>query len=313
MKLIIADDDQKRARDALTFRSWGTSLTPEQFTQREQQLRQHPWARRAMTTWLLCDDRDSVVSSCETFRMVSVSNGREGASHALASVFSEPALRGRGYASTLMKLLTRELPERDPAIQTALLFSDVGIPLYEQAGFESRPALDWVFPAVTGDAAAAVDELIEESRLEAAFAEVPRPDQPFFIWPTADQIDWHIERERTYSALLALPRPRSCGARAGRSVIFWAAKHVSNELVVLLLHAGDPRDAEALFLAARRAAAEASLQRVRWWDSFLPFPLPEALAGGRRIAREGELPMLRPFQPEIRARDWTWIPRAIWV
>jgi len=309
MKLVIADEGQKRARDRLTFASWGARLTPEQYCLREQRLRQHPWARGALTTWLLCDGGE-VVSSCETFRMTSSSRSRPASTHGVASMFTEPALRGRGHASALMKLLMRELPERSPDLHASILFSDVGAALYEQVGFRAVPAHDWIFPTEAGSPSAVADQLLTEDSVRDI---CPEPTRPFLVWPAPEQVDWHLERERTYAAVLSRARPESCGARVGRSAIVWAAKYETDELMVLLLAADRPGEAEALLRAARRAAHGASLVRVRWWECPLPFELPAAFAGGRRVPRDGELPMLLLFHPDVRAQDWTCIPRAIWV
>jgi hypothetical protein len=96
-------------------------------------------------------------------------------------------------------------------------------------------------------------------------------------------------------------------------VILWAAKYTTDELFVIWLDASTREEAEVLLRMARRTAHGAGLSKVRWWECPLPFQLPEDFGGGRRVPRQGALPMLRAFQPEVRAEDWTFIPRAIWV
>ena len=59
-----------------------------------------------MTTWLYVDE-GQVLSSCETFRMDSFLDGVRGSSFGVASVYTEPALRGRGYAGEMMQVLPR--------------------------------------------------------------------------------------------------------------------------------------------------------------------------------------------------------------
>ncbi|HCF61983.1 MAG TPA: N-acetyltransferase, partial [Myxococcales bacterium] len=107
--LVLADEEQKRLRDPLAWEAWGEALTPAQFAVREERLRAHLWARQAMATWLLIDEEGRTLSSCETFRMRSRAwiDGVEswGVTFAVASVLTEPRLRGRGFASRMMRLL----------------------------------------------------------------------------------------------------------------------------------------------------------------------------------------------------------------
>jgi len=267
-----------------------------------------------MRTWLLCGDTGEVLSSCETFRMSSSNQCQNGWTHAVASVFTEPALRGRRYASVLTEMLMRELAQRESDLHASILFSDVGSSLYERAGFEAVPsARDWVFPAEAGSASELADQLIAEGDVRSVWAELSPPSASFVIWPGPEQVDWHLERERTYSSLLSRERPESCGARVGRSIVVWAAKYATDELILLWLAAVRLSDAERLVRAARRIARAAALSRVRWWECPPPFELPSDFAGGRRIRRDGELPMLRAFRSDLRAREWSVIPRAIWV
>ena len=74
--LRLATEEEKRARDRVTYAAWGEGLSLRQYLDREQQLRAHAWARDAMETWLLCD-RETIVCSCESLRMPSWCGWRE--------------------------------------------------------------------------------------------------------------------------------------------------------------------------------------------------------------------------------------------
>src|SRR4051812_33318121 len=103
MRLIsITNEEMKRDRDRQTHAEWGKALTVEQYLEREQRLRSHPWSRATMTTWFWVDHNGAVLASCETFRMNSSVDGSAGHSYAVASVFTEPSLRGRGHAGRMM-------------------------------------------------------------------------------------------------------------------------------------------------------------------------------------------------------------------
>jgi len=312
MRLIQAAEAQLRERDRVTYQAWGGRLTPAEWALREERLRAHAWSRAGLAGWLLMDQDEKVLASCETYRMQSYLQGAPGTTLGVASVFCEPALRGRGYASRLMALLGAHM-QRERA-QAGILFSDVGAPLYERAGYVARPAGDLVFAPAGGDPAAAVDGLLDEANMAAALASVPIPGSRFLVWPSAEQLDWHLERSRTYATLFRRPRAPSCGARAGQATAFWAADLWKNRLQVLLIVAADASATSALIEAARREAARSGLDGVRLWlDPEAPDPGRAGLGAGRPAPREGSLPMIRAFAAGLAPEDWTLIPRGLWI
>jgi GNAT superfamily N-acetyltransferase len=332
--LLLATEAEMLERDWLTHVEWGQLLTPADYVEREKRLRDHPWSRETFLSWLFVDERGAVLSSCETYQMRSfLHEGRagapeEGVTYGVASVFTEPALRGRGYAARMMSELGDALLARErwgvrldkpgyPPSGTAhgvILFSDVGSELYARAGFAPRPAVDRVYLPEEGDPGDGV-ELLGEGDIAAALSSVPRPggESSFVVWPTALQVDWHIERERVYASLLGGERPTAWGARLGGSLALWAGNFKLRELVILLLHAESPLQLEALVRSARRTARVAGLTRVTCWEVPTPFPWPEDLAGGQRRPRDGGLPMLRPLDPRVTPDNWAVIPRALWI
>jgi GNAT superfamily N-acetyltransferase len=310
MHLEIASLDEQRQRDQKTQDAWGGKLTPAQFLAREERLRTHAWARRAMTTWFLRDDDGTLLASCETYRMRSFLDGDGSDSFGIASVFTEPALRGRGHATRLMDLVIERVRHDSPAAHAMLLFSDVGAAIYERSGYRTRPADDLLFPPAPG--ALAADALLDETEALAAFSTLEPPLEPFVIWPARDQLDWHLERARTYAALLGRPLLPHAGARIGDSVIVWAADWKHDRLQVLLLASSRGHEAEALVRAARRCAAAADLNEVRLWAEPWDFVGRDDL-GGDRVARRDSLPMLAPLLPSLRPEMWRRIPRAVWM
>jgi len=210
----------------------------------------------------------------------------------------------------MMALLPDALLARDPAALSIILFSDVGPGIYARAGFIERPAFDWVLDSLEGDAEEGV-ELLGEEEIAGALSLIPRPAAGLVIWPTAGQIDWHLERERVYSELLGGDRPTGSGARAGGSVALWACNFKTNELFILLLHVNGTRELQVIVRSAQRTARRAGLSRVRIWEP--PVAAPWTLEGAERRPRDGGLPMLRPLDPRVSPEDWEVIPRALWV
>ncbi|WP_426754559.1 GNAT family N-acetyltransferase [Myxococcus sp. Y35] len=318
MHLVVANEAQKVERDRHTYAAWGSPLTVEQFLQRELRLRAHPWSQAHMRTWLLCDDSGRVLTSCETFRTGSVLRGADGQespgdSFIIASVFTEPALRGHGYATRLMDLVAAELERTEPQAHAAVLYSDVGARLYGRSGYQEAPAWDWHLPVLSSLATRQVDSLLEDADVPAALERMRRPEVPFFLWPDAPQVDWHLERERIYAELLRRPRPRACGAVVGASTALWAMVARLGELVVLMLDARSEDDAAALLEAARAQAHKAGLAKVVLWEEPGTMPWVARLPDASREARDGSLPMLRPLRAGLPAAADIHFPRALWA
>ena len=95
-----ATAEEIQRRDAITHPSWGLPLSVEQYRERERRLRAHPFSRQGMTSWHWAEG-STVLASCETFRMRSVLAGEEGTTYGVASVYTEPALRGRNVVDAL--------------------------------------------------------------------------------------------------------------------------------------------------------------------------------------------------------------------
>jgi GNAT superfamily N-acetyltransferase len=318
MRLVLASDAQKAERDVVTYPAWGAPLSVEGYLEREKRLRAHAWPRAELKTWLLCADDGGVLASCETYRTDSFLRAPDGAltpgdSFAIASVFTEERLRGRGYATRLMDLLAAELELTAPRAQSALLFSDVGAALYGRSGYQELPAWDWCLAPEPGEPSARVDRLLTEADLSTALARMRRPEVPFFYWPTPAQLDWHLERERVYAELMPRPRPEANGATVRESTALWYMMGRTGTLMVMVFDARSASDAAALLGAARRVAHRAGLSRVVLWEEPATAPLLAQVPGAVRQPREGSLPMVRPLRPGLPFGATTPIPRVLWV
>jgi GNAT superfamily N-acetyltransferase len=293
--LILATEEQKCARDALNYEAWGMLLSREQYGAREVRLRAHPWSQSALMSWLLLGDDGDVLSSCETYRMESFVGASAGTTWGVASVFTERRLRGKGYASRMMALLVERVRELDPKGHAIVLYSDVGTAMYERSGFVVvGSGQDRAWGAEPGERAA---EVVTEP------LELARPDDPFVVWPSASQIDWHRERERAYASLLGRTPLATAGARVGDGAILWMTGVRADRLLIL---GWNGKNLAPLIQTARSVAADAGLEKVVMWDQ------PGA-SGGWLEARVGGLPMLHPIDSRVRAEDWRTIPRAVWV
>lgn len=307
MRLVTATEAQASERDRLTHAAWGQRLSLDDFRAREIRLRNHPWSRSGMTTWLWTGAGGEILSSCESFAMRSRFRGAWSVSFGIASVFTEVRLRGRGHALAMMEAVTAALRRRAPEAHGVILFSEVGATLYERAGFQPLHLHDRVLEARPAAGAA---RRIGEAEVPALLARMAPPDDPFVIWPTAEQIDWHLERARFYAERLGRTLP-TCGVELGEARALWCADFKNDRLAVLLATAPDEAAGAALLREAQGAAAAAGLAEVRVWET-PSLPLPATL--GRRISRDDDaLPMLLPFAAGLDAGAWREVPRALWL
>ncbi|MBU8895244.1 N-acetyltransferase [Corallococcus sp. H22C18031201] len=319
MHLVLATAAQKAQRDAVTHAAWGSPLTVAQFQGRELRLRSHPWCRAGMKTWLWVGDDGAVLSSCESFsnhsHLRAPDGTREaGESFSIASVYTEPHLRGHGHATRMMDAVAQELGRLSPRAHAAVLFSDVGAPLYRRSGYVESAAWDWTAPSEGAPPGRA--ERLGEHDVASALARLRVPDAPLVLWPSAAQLDWHLERERIYAELLERPRPQACGAVVGDSTALWCMMARYGELVLLMLDARSPADAEALLTEARRVAQGARLPRVVVWEEPGTAEVLAAVAGRvglTRAARDGALPMTRPLHARLPVVEPVPFSRALWV
>jgi hypothetical protein len=120
------------------------------------------------------------------------------------------------------------------------------------------------------------------------------------------QCDWHVERERFYSRALARPAPGTHTASFGEARCAFAASFQTNELHVLWYRCSSDDEARALIHGLQHVAHACHLDAVRFWETT---PLPTA--GGRRVERLDEVPMLRAL--DGGASSWPEIHRGLWA
>jgi GNAT superfamily N-acetyltransferase len=303
-RLVEATDSEQRARDLLTAQAWGRQLTTEQFLQREAGLRAHPFAKQHLRTWLWVDEAGAVLSSCETFEVPARRGSRLGRAFVIASVFTEPALRGKGHAVTLINAVCERLGQQTDALAVSL-FSEVGARIYERAGFVAQPSWDVVLPLETS-----VLPMVTSSVEEFPAVEAPpsvMADGSVQLELTVEQCDWQVERERLYARALKRPELKTHLLRRGRSSLALTASFQTNELHVLWYRFELPADVGPLLAAAADHGRASGLKALRVWET-TPIPLP---AGSARVERTDELPMLRSL--DGAPARWSFIERGLWA
>ncbi|KAJ3518677.1 hypothetical protein NM208_g14429 [Fusarium decemcellulare] len=204
-----------------THPHWGSALTIDDYISREYDNLEAPLARDGgVTGWMLTDgnlpaDDRPILSCCETYKkraLVSSRDGavREGTSHGVASVFTFPECRGKGYASKMMSLLADELRGRQQNSEGdadfSVLWSDVGKNFYNAVGwkpFEStyielpaanaEPIHDAALKTITIDdlpTLADRDETLIRNRIAS-----PSSQNRAAVLPDLTTLRWHLHRE----------------------------------------------------------------------------------------------------------------------
>lgn len=300
LSVRAASDAEKRARDEVTYAVWGERLTLPQYLAREARLRAHPWASRGMETWLLCDG-ETIVSSCESFAMESRRGDVTGTSYGIASVFTEETFRGKRYATELVDRVSGALLAREGS-HAVVLYSDVGAPIYERAGFVYPPRLEWW---VDASAHAPVEGLLLDDAIAVRRVPTTTSDEVVIV-PSPEQFDWHHARERYYAEARNRRAPGRHRIAYGEDQLIVAADLKNGELLVL--SAEWTADSVATLLcAAADLAWQLGLAGVRLWA-------PDGIAPPAFVATKplsSSLPMIR--SAGSRALAWRDVQRGVWV
>lgn len=218
----------------MTHPKWGAALTLDNYLGREVYLQTVPLAKEGgLTSWILTDgslspDERPILSSCESLRKraiaASSTSGEivDGIAHGVASVFTEPQFRGKGYASRMMKEVGEVLKkwQAEDEKKTALfsvLYSDIGKKFYAKNGWAPYPSAHVSFkpaagaPMVNGDVnekkagakpigyhelaeLCCADEALLKKRVKEAVTTGGKKTAAAIL-PSLEQLLWHMMRE----------------------------------------------------------------------------------------------------------------------
>ncbi|KAL2153590.1 hypothetical protein VTH82DRAFT_4745 [Thermothelomyces myriococcoides] len=249
-----------------TYHNWGCALTEEEYITREEYLTTVPLARNGgITHWILTvasmpPDGRPILSSCESLRKRALCSRDgeppvEGIAHAIGSVFTEPAYRGRGYASRMLRELGEKLrgwqvspPSPTPTSVPApapvspsralfsVLYSDIGKSFYARHGWPAFESSHVSFRPVAGAAAAAAAADKDKKQVATPIgyhelAELCAVDEKLLredlmrrrdgkthvaILPELDAMLWHLMREDFMTKSIFGKTPTVRGAVAGK-------------------------------------------------------------------------------------------------
>lgn len=285
------------------------------YLERERYLMTVPLSKDGgMTHWILVNknlppNERPILGSCESVRkraLISDKHGNvsEGISHGIGSVFSNPAYRGRGYASRMMQELGRMLrtwQAENKDCKFTVLWSDIGKDYYARHGWKTFPSTHIEFPPASEIVSSSARPLfsgdlaelcaIDEAMLKTSLASTTDGKFHVTLIPDNDQMQWHHLREDFLCEKLFGKTPEVRGAIIGelghRVWAVWTRSFYGaidkieskNTLHILRLVIEDEVSAtadqlEAILEVARGQATEWKLAHVELWN---PSPFVQSL------------------------------------
>lgn len=214
-----------------TSNAWKGALTPYEYVEEAAYLLTVPLNKDGgMTIWILTDktlppEERPILASCETIRkrtLISDSDGnvKETITHGVASVYTNPAYRGQGYASRLMKDLGEVLQTWQSDIgkpSGSILFSDIGKKFYGNLGWLPFRSSHVEFEAVAGPEplnstpllAQDLAELcrLDESMLRKAMSKKTGGKTRMAIIPDEDSMLWFHRKEEFLTRKKVFDKP----------------------------------------------------------------------------------------------------------
>jgi hypothetical protein len=314
---------------SLELLSWRDSLDEQQYFDESAYMLIIPLAKDGgMTLWILTDttlppDQRPILCSCQTFvkrTLVSDPDGNlsEKNIHAVASVFTDPALRRRGYCARLMRELATVLRTfRFDATTNvgSVLYSDIGPRYYADLGWHPFPNNSEIVlkPREAQDLAGSrsishdeLDQLCRDDEVMArkALSEPSKSGKTrICVIPDLDHMLWHHCKADFAANINFGEIPKAKGAVAGepgdRIWAIWThrwydkpdAPDAQNTLYVLRLVVENEQgkrviqadQMKALLQAMQAEACKWKLQDVKIWD---PSPLVQYLVRETGIEHE---------------------------
>ncbi|CAK7211280.1 hypothetical protein SBRCBS47491_001069 [Sporothrix bragantina] len=177
--LAIPTAEERKKVWELTHPMWGNALVIDDYLHREDYLTTVPLAMNSgITHWILTDgtlppNQRPILSSCETLRKHAMAAAAsttatvvDGVAHGIASVFTDPIYRGKGYAGRMLTELGPQLErwqvetpnhgkvgvpsntesDKDSKTLFSVLYSDIGKSYYASKGWPAFPSTHLSFP-----------------------------------------------------------------------------------------------------------------------------------------------------------------------
>ncbi|PUU77495.1 hypothetical protein B9Z19DRAFT_169107 [Tuber borchii] len=307
---------------------WGQHLTLKQYLKREEILANTTLTGNGgLTNWALVDPTTSpatVLASCESIRKevffleagsneVRVSHG-----HGIGSVFTPVEMRGKGYASLMLKMLREELKSHGGENALSVLYSDIGKEFYKKLGWQPHSSLHLNIPvspnsspniattATTPLKTASLPPLCTQDikALKASLTATPALKSRISFHPDPKTFDWHFARAEHLANITNRPPPTTKGAitASGSAWIVWTHDfQKAGPKLHILRVAGEPskEDAKDLLTAAVAEARECGLACVQVWNPKEAVEEAGKGLGGQIVERTDSVPSIMMYEPGV--------------
>ncbi|KAJ3015986.1 hypothetical protein HKX48_004285, partial [Thoreauomyces humboldtii] len=282
--LSQATDAQALQTIALHHLAFAPQLTAEGYLEREVSLRETRFAKDHLTTWVLTASNSSeILCSCETYThdvvLKSPDGIRQGKCLAIASVYTAPKHRRKGFCGSMIEML------RDQHLGGTIastLYSDIGPLYYANKGWDVLPSVSAVMTVgveAPNAASLASDVVISRENLvpfvarsrESLIAHVEGAAlSTVAVLPTVHKILWFAKRAEIYARLLSLPISSEMLATLGvhheDQFVLWYPDLAEKKLYILHVHNPSRRDVRVMAEASIAYAGECGCETVIVWD-----------------------------------------------
>jgi len=242
----------------------------------------------------------------------------------VASVFTASKNRGKGYAGTMMQLLSKRIREITGGRGFSVLYSDVGPEFYDQnGGWKPVDAVEIILPSTTTFVDTVPVEPLKIEEAENCIDEDVRCLKNEFVrnagrttlqmTPQHSELEWANVRDQDATNHLSLQVSDLVGAKFsspdGWGYILWFREYKESSLTVLRLREpSNDGGLRGLLQAAVDEAKRSGLSKVTIWT---PSPRMEKVTGLKRVTRKLAIPALLYLGEEENV-EWQFIEKLGW-
>ncbi|KIY01179.1 uncharacterized protein Z520_02731 [Fonsecaea multimorphosa CBS 102226] len=362
MKLVSATPLEYVQTAYLNAEEWQGPLTMEQYLDREVVLQSVDLTRDGrITGWILTSDSippnpdgsRPILACCESL-LVEGYVAKDGEvkktqAHGIASVYTRPEYRGKGYAGRMMAELGKRLESWQTSTGApnpfSVLYSDIGQKFYAKFGWKVFPSnhihltpMDQAaynaaaskFPDVEDLTMEDVKHIPTAQYLEHRLHTISRATpgvNHVAIRPDVEHFEWHFAREELHTKVLNKGFPKFKGAihRDTGLALLWCRVYAAkeSEWQLHILHTVIPPSVESSVDAQHAMSAlllRAQLEAHRWemaagvevWD---PSELVVASSQGLRTEEQGRVEIITRDKEHLCSLRWTAGPddEIVWL
>jgi predicted GNAT family acetyltransferase len=310
--------------------SSGTSLTIDQYFERERVLRNTPYSQQAHSFYVLVPednlDTTDILAHCEVYEhpaLLALASGvpQDIKCMSIGSVFCPSEHRGKGYARKMMSLLYEEL-EENPEVHASTLYSDIGPVFYDRIGWKTMSSKEvviavqptWQVPTniqpITNKAE--IDKLVTQDNILIHEEMLNQAQPAFCVLPTPEKIHWIQRRSQFYCEQLGHANIEILGAHVPGtdSYVTYFHNFTEKSMYFLRMRSDSNQTTKAFIALAQREALRYNFEKIILWD----VPAMQGLGEQQTIVeqREESISALTVFN-HITNVSWLYNEKFAWV